>query len=615
MIAERKKAEEAKQRLIGRDPLGIRTKGAFDLRQIDANRSYLIQQLLQNMEAEIQAELATNNEAGVEKANWLEGQRQAMLNLIELKKLNSGEDEESLVLPSILPTSPDFDPILFLTLAHRDTTYKELCASTSRLSRKTDSQVERLQNLVRDNFELFIKCSEGIDIFADRGSSHDAMDELNNRFTKLDELADSCSEETRKSFKPLLDNTNEVRKVQSALAVLQRVAPLMQVPSLMRQHIENASFSSVVKAYRKVLVIDKDHSDVDLLRYVRVKAGEAAQDARHDLELILADESSSASSLLDAVRDLGELLELLEQDEDDGDVNPPNAPGTPRSRGHSVASKPGTFTIDRHVICIRDYPPALACLLLQTTHFRSLVEKAIANAETATERLFRGEGPDGSADKPEDGRSNSDGTETLTSSGQRSRDKRWKYETLDTRVSATARAVFLAKNWLPRLIQIGMATQEAEKRRVARLARKSSQDSSEGDAGKSKLLNASYVFNQMVRPSLMLLVQHAAFCSLGCANQGSMYRLDATFGKSSPEKLRTLLQSPLPPSQTSKCAFELAELAEAIQDSNESMLTIRQLDEEGEESKTTYTSPLEDCLKLATDAVTMIGEMSPEGLV
>ena len=54
---------------------------------------------------------------------------------------------------------------------------------------------------------------------------------------------------------------------------------------------------------------------MDLLRYVRVKAGEAAQDARQDLEMILADEASSANSLLDAIRDLGELLELLEEEE------------------------------------------------------------------------------------------------------------------------------------------------------------------------------------------------------------------------------------------------------------------------------------------------------------
>ena len=112
-----------------------------------------------------------------------------------------------------------------------------------------------------------------------------------------------------------------------------------------------------------------------------------------------------------------------------------------------------------------------------------------------------------------------------------------------------------------------------------------------------------------MRPSLTRLVEHAAFCSLGCASQGSQHQLNATFGKSSAEKLRILLQSPLPPSQTSKCAFELAELAEAIQTSNESMFTIRELGEEKDELKSAYTSPLQDCFKLATDVLTMIGEI------
>ena len=491
--------------MIGRDPLGIRTKGQFDLREIDANRSHLIQQLLNNVEAEIQAELAMASESGVEKVNWLEAQRQALLTLIETKKISSEEADQDLSLPSVLPTSPNFDPILFLTLAHGETTYKELLDSTSRLSRKTDTQVERLQNLVRDNFELFIKCAEGIDIFAENNDrnklSTSALEKLQHRFTKLDTLAESCSEEARKSFKPLLDNTTEVRKTQSALAVLQRVAPLMQVPSLMRQHIENANFLSVVKAYRKVLVIDKNHSDVDLLRYVRLKAGEAAQDARHDLELILADESSSASSLIDAIRDLSELLELFEQDEDgEGNSKEMDLPSTPRSRGQSGITKAG--------ICIRDYPPALGCLLLQTAHFSSLVEKTIANAETSTERLFRGEGTDGSnLESKVDGgdQRNSDAAEN-SSSSQRSRDKRWKYEALETRVTSTTRAVILAKNWLPRLIQVGLATQDAEKRRAARQGRKSDLSVAESEQEDGSTLTASYVFNSVsLSPLLEIL--------------------------------------------------------------------------------------------------------------
>lgn len=520
-MAERKKADEAKQRLIGRDPLGIRTDGQFDLRDVDANRSQLIRRRLHDLEGEIQAELTLASESGVEKVNWLEAQRQAILTLIEKKKIEGDEagggdvQDDSKGLPSVLPTSPDFDPILFLTLAHGETSYKELLDSTPRLSRKTDDQVERLQNLVRDNFDLFIKCSEGIDVFAennDRSSSsssgnNNTMEKLNRRYAKLDSLAESCSEEARKSFKPLLDNTNEVRKVQSALTVLQRVAPLMQVPSLMRQHIENANFSSVVKAYRKVLVIDKDHSEVDLLRYVRVKAGEAAQDARHDLELILADESSSADNLLDAVRDLGELIELLEQDNgDEGDSSEVNTPSTPRSRGTSGVAKAGTFTIDRNVICVRDYPPALGCLLLQTTHFSSLVEKAVANAETSAERLFQGGADDSTAEaKAADGAENS-------SSSQRTRDKRWKYEILELRVSATTRAVSLVKNWLPRLIQIGLATQEAEKRQAAREGRKSDSSAADGDGehgGSNKTLSADYVFNSVCD----LFLVHMNTCS------------------------------------------------------------------------------------------------------
>ena len=65
--------------------MGIRTN--IDLRDIDANRSQLIQQQLHDLEVEIQAELALASESGVEKVNWLEAQRQAILTLIEKKKI------------------------------------------------------------------------------------------------------------------------------------------------------------------------------------------------------------------------------------------------------------------------------------------------------------------------------------------------------------------------------------------------------------------------------------------------------------------------------------------------------------------------------------------------
>ncbi len=637
-IEEKKKAEEEKRRLIARDPLGIRVAGRqFDLLDVETNRERVLQEALDEIEGDIERELALANQTGVERVNWLEAQRQALLAVIERANAqkDSGEDKLALMnpdvsnsagngLPSILPTSPNFDPVLFLTAVHRNASFQELQDSTSRLSRKTDTQVERLQNLVRDNFALFIKCSEGIDIFGSNASDNEGMKQLSNQFKTLDNLADSCSDQARKSFKPLLDNTNEVRKVQSALAVLQRVAPLLTVPGLMRQHIENANFSAVVKAYRKVLVIDKYHFDVELLRYVRTKAAEAAQDARHDLELILADETSSASSLLDAIRDLGELLELLEKEGDlDGSSNKGNTGGsTPRSSGQN--SSAGVFTIDKHRIRVRNYPPALACLLLQCTHFRSLVEKAITNTESTTERLFRGEGPDGfdsasvgslsDSKLGEDKRNSSDNSLLESTASQRSRDKRWKYDVLESRVAATLRAVSLAKSWLPRLLQIGLATLEAEKRQSARRATKKAMSgggkgSSKNDANKDENdLTVHKVFGSIVTPTLRRLVEHTAFCALGCANQGSKFKLGATFGKSSSERLQMILKSPLPPTQTTKCAIELADLAAAIQESNDSMFSLRPLedDEDGAKQRAEYKSPLEGCMKMANDAVVMI---------
>jgi hypothetical protein len=103
--------------------------------------------------------------------------------------------------------------------------------------------------MVRENFALFLRCADGIDVFNEKTISQSGPG-LIDRLNRLDALAESCAHQARKSFKPLLDNANDVRKVQSALTVLRRVAPMLQAPHLMRQHVENGRFSSALKAYR-----------------------------------------------------------------------------------------------------------------------------------------------------------------------------------------------------------------------------------------------------------------------------------------------------------------------------------------------------------------------------
>mgnify|MGYP000641300515 CR=1 FL=1 len=247
------------------------------------------------------------------------------------------------------------------------------------------------------------------------------------------------------------------------------------------------------------------------------------------------------------------------------------------------------------------------------------MDKSIANTEANVERIFRGEGPDNASSQSGGSGSGSGGrrdssieatpsTEENSSAQRSSRDKRWKFEVIEARVDATYRSVALAKNWLPRLLQIGLATQEAERRRMARQRRKqvlplSTDSMEEGDAKDAldaKMMSAYDVFKSIVSPALLRLEEHVAYCSLGCANQGSKYKISATFGRGSAERLRAILKSPLPPTQTAKCALDLAELSAAIEDA------IASLGDDVEGTKVIYRSPFEKSAKLTNEAVVMI---------
>jgi hypothetical protein len=60
-------------------------------------------------------------------------------------------------------------------------------------------------------------------------------------------------------------------------------------------------------------------------------------------------------------------------------------------------------------------------------------------------------------------------------------------------------------------------------------------------------MSAGDVFKSIVAPALTRLVEHAAYyCALGCANQGSKYKISATFGRDSAESLCAILNSPHP---------------------------------------------------------------------
>jgi hypothetical protein len=387
---------------------------------------------------------------------------------------------------------------------------------------------------------------------------------------------------THFSHLQLLDNTDEVRKVQSAMAVLNRISPILQTPALMRQHLENRRYSQALKTYRRVLVVD-DSTKIDLLINVKAQAEDCVRQARRDIERIIAKDGESEEELLDGIRDLGELLEL--------DI-------AAKSRKGAEGDNEGMFDIGGIVIKVRDHPPALACLLLQAAHFSQNVKTMVKAAMDTCQRIFAGESLTQTpvADTGVDDMTLGFGAANASPKGS---SNQWKYDILDARVLSTIEAVRLARVWLPRLVRVGHAAREDEKRKAARLGAKIRR--SKNAAATSPSLTAYEVFLTNVAPAMMALLEHAAFCALGSTTRSGGKEVTMTFGKSANEKLRAIIRSPLPPAQSNKVGKEIADLVEIISQNSGGANSLL-------ESSTSMfqLSPLDECKTFAESAVITI---------
>lgn len=580
---EEEQRDLEKNRALGKDPLGISTSIDFDMRDIEKAQAEQIEKALVEIQEEWKKAEQTGDENLIRKAAAKKESIEALIeNLGGLEAMESTSNLKK----SILPTSPKFDPILFLTLVHRNADYQTLVGCLDRLSSKTENQVEQLENLVREHFPLFVKCAEGFDEFR-ANSENDVGLGLNERIDKLEAIAESSTFQAKKSFRPLLDNTTEVRKVQSAIAVLQRVAPVLQAPVIMRQHLENRRYSEALKTFRRVLVVD-ENCKINLLLRVRSQAEEGVREAQRELERRLADEKAPVEGLLDGIRNLAELLEL--------DV-------PVMGRVDKSQEPDGVYRIGDAVINVRSHSPALGCLLLQCAHFSNNVKRLIIEADETTKRIFSRE-TSAKAFSPKEGidtvldPSVLEPAELLEAKGSKNAaGNQWKYDVLDTRVFSTVGAVGLARSWLPRLLRVGQAAKEEEKRKAARIGRRRTHDSK-----RETSLRAFEVFLTSVAPALTKLLEHASFCALGSSTKSGSGDVVMTFGQDCDENLVSLLKSPLPPSQTTKVGKELADLVEIIATHSGEAAALRPESEE----TIVNLSPFEECRSLGELAVIAI---------
>ena len=129
--AELAEREEEKSKVLRKDPLGLKGDD-FDLRTIENNQVDFLEQSLLELQEEIR-----KGEAGGEDEKALQAKKESLESILDgivgVAGAESGIGETG---RSILPTNPNFDPLLFLTLVHRKASYEELVGSMDQLSSK-----------------------------------------------------------------------------------------------------------------------------------------------------------------------------------------------------------------------------------------------------------------------------------------------------------------------------------------------------------------------------------------------------------------------------------------------------------------------------------------------
>ncbi|XP_016514565.2 exocyst complex component SEC5A-like [Nicotiana tabacum] len=201
--------------------------------------------------------------------------------------------------------SEKFDPKLFLSRIHQDTSAADLEAGA--LSLKTDlkGRMQQKKQLVKENFDCFVSCKTTIDDIESKlrrieedpegsGTSH-----LFNCMQGVNSIAN-------RAFESLFERQAQAEKIRAVQGMLQRFRTLFNLPSTIRESISKGEYDLAVREYRKAKSIVLP-SHVGILKRVLEEVEKVMQEFKGMLYKSLEDPHIDQTNLENIVRLLLEL--------------------------------------------------------------------------------------------------------------------------------------------------------------------------------------------------------------------------------------------------------------------------------------------------------------------
>ncbi|KAJ8446043.1 hypothetical protein Cgig2_017545 [Carnegiea gigantea] len=206
--------------------------------------------------------------------------------------------------------SEKFDPKLFLSRIHRDTSAADLEAGAVAIKSDLKGRTQQRKTLVKENFDCFVSCKTTIDDIESKLKRIEE-DPEGAGTTHLYSCIEKVSSVATRAFEPLFERQAQAEKIRAVQGMLQRFRTLFNLPSTIRTSISSGEYDLAVREYRKAKSIALP-SHVGILKRVLEEVEKVMHEFKGTLYKSLEDPQIDLTSLESTVR----LLLELEPDSD-----------------------------------------------------------------------------------------------------------------------------------------------------------------------------------------------------------------------------------------------------------------------------------------------------------
>ncbi|KAL6885891.1 hypothetical protein ACP4OV_010152 [Aristida adscensionis] len=205
----------------------------------------------------------------------------------------------------VIYSSPNFDPKIFLSWVHKDTSAADLESGALTLKTDLKGRTQQKKQLVKENFDCFVSCKTTIDDIESKLRQIEE-DPEGAGTAHLYSVTQKISGVANRAFEPLFERQAQAEKIRSVQGMLQRFRTLFNLPSAIRGNIRKGEYDLAVREYQKAKSIVLP-SHVGILKRVLEEVEKVMQEFRGMLYKSMEDPHLDLAELENIVRLLLEL--------------------------------------------------------------------------------------------------------------------------------------------------------------------------------------------------------------------------------------------------------------------------------------------------------------------